>query len=119
MYPPPPKETIRQLLESELDTVCYCRYMVHLTFENGSRLSLEGPFRFAQRGELSTAPVNEFPLCEPKLTRVLGCKVIEINCDTDGTLDLEFSNGDALIVYANDPAYEAYTLQIDGKEYVV
>jgi len=50
---------------------------------------------------------------------VLGCKVIEINCDTDGTLDLEFSNGDALIVYANDPAYEAYTLQIDGKEYVV
>lgn len=51
--------------------------------------------------------------------RVLGCTISEIKCDTDGTLELGFSNGDVLIVYANDPAYEAYTLLIDGKEYVV
>jgi len=58
-------------------------------------------------------------MSESKLLRVLGFQVIEVKCDVDGTLELLFSNGDVLIVYANDPAYEAYTVFINGKEYVV
>ena len=30
-----------------------------------------------------------------------------------------FSNGDSLIVYGNDQNYEAYTMLVKGKEYIV
>jgi hypothetical protein len=86
--------------------------VIHLSFENGSKLSFSAPFRFAEGQLLSDAPVFEFPLSESTLVRVLGCQVSQVKCDADGTLELRFANGDALIVYANDSAYEAYTLPI-------
>lgn len=106
-------------MHNDVDSICFYRYEGYLTFENRNRLSFSAPFRFAERQILSDAPVFEFPLAESKLVRVLGCQVSQVKCDTDGTLELRFSNGDVLIIYANDPAYEAYTLLIDGKEYVV
>jgi hypothetical protein len=51
--------------------------------------------------------------------RTISCSIVAIRCEEDGTLELAFSNGDTLIVYANDPMYEAYTLFVDGSEYVV
>ena len=51
------------------------------------------------------------------LVRTLGCQVRKVKCEADGTLELRFSNGDVLVVYANDPAYEAYTLSVGEKEY--
>ena len=51
--------------------------------------------------------------------RVLGESVVRVSCDTDGTIEIQFSNDDILIVYATDPAYEAYTGLVDGREYIV
>jgi hypothetical protein len=51
--------------------------------------------------------------------RIVGCTVSHVGCEPDGTLTLTFTNGDALVIYANDPQYEAYTLLVDGSEYVV
>jgi hypothetical protein len=50
---------------------------------------------------------------------ILNCSIAEVVCDPDGTLRLRFTNGYRLVAYANDPAYEAYTLLLGGKEYVV
>ena len=119
MYPPPSEEIIRRLMDSDLDAVNFFRYVIHLRFENGNQLSIETPFRFDTRQNLSNSPANGFLLSESKLMRVLGSSINQFKCDTDGTLELQFTNGDALIIYANDPAFEAYTLSIDGKEYVV
>jgi hypothetical protein len=119
MNPPPPREVVECLMRSDVDSVCFYRYEGHLTFENRNRLSFSAPFRFSEGQPLADAPILEFPLTESKLVRVLGCHVSQVECDADGTVELQFSNGDVLIVYANDPAYEAYTLLIDGKEYVV
>jgi len=119
MYPPPPKEIVQKLIHSDLVTICFGSSVVNLHFENENCLSVEGPFRFAERRHLADAPVFDFPLSETRLIRVLGCSVNDMKCDTDGTLELGFSNGDVLIVYANDPAYEAYILLIGGKKYVV
>lgn len=68
---------------------------------------------------IAHAAVCEFPLCESTLLRLLGQSLDEIVCDADGTLDLTFGNHDRLIVYANDPMYEAYTLLIEGQKFVV
>lgn len=119
MYPPPPINIIQRLLHCDLVTICFGSSIVNFHFENGNYLSIEGPFRFAEGRLLADAPVSDFPLHETKLLRVLNCQITRIECDTDGTLELEFSNGDVLVVYANDPAYGAYTLLIDGKKYVV
>jgi hypothetical protein len=119
MYPPPAQDVIQKLANSSLELVSHGQYVIHLGFENGNKLSFSAPFRFADRKSLSDAPVLEFPLSEAKLVRVLGSQISQVKCDTDGTLELWFANGDVLIVYANDPAYEAYTLTIDGREYLV
>ena len=51
--------------------------------------------------------------------RILGQSVKSVECEVDGALDLGFSNDDRLIIYANNPMYEAYTLLIEGREYIV
>jgi len=104
---------------SDVDAISFYRYEAHLTFENRNRLSFSAPFRFSEGRHISESPFIRFPLSESKLIRVLGCQVSEVKSDTDGTLELRFSNGDVLIVYANDPAYEAYTVLIGEKEYFV
>ena len=119
MYPPPPLDIIQRLLRIDIETVCHGRCVVHLGFENGNGLSFSAPFRFADRKVLADSPIFDFPLSESNLLRALGCHVTALECEPDGTLALRFSNNDVLVVYANSPAYEAYTLKIDGKEYVV
>lgn len=119
MYPPPPTDLIQQLGNNELEAISFGQYVIHLGFENGNKLSFSAPFRFGKQSMLETLPINEFPLQESNLLQILGTKIDDIQSDNDGTLTLEFSNKNILIVYANDPQYEAYTLLIDGKEYVV
>jgi hypothetical protein len=119
MNAPPSIEIFHGIESSDVDEVSFYRYEVHLIFENRNRLSFSASFRFGRSELVSDVPICEFPLAKSELLRVLGCRVDELKCDTDGTLELRFSNGDVLIVYANDPAYEAYTLFVGGKEYFV
>jgi hypothetical protein len=119
MHPPPAITVFDGIKGSDVDAISFCRYSAHLTFENRNRLSFSAPFRFNDAQHISDAPIIEFPLSESKLVRVLGSQVSEVKCDLAGTLELRFSNCDVLIVYANDPAYEAYTVSIGEKEYIV
>ena len=119
MYPPPSKEIIEQLVDNTLVLVSHGQYVVHLAFENGNRLSVSAPFRYGAAQDLPNVPICEFPLPESRIVHSLGCSVRRVGCDIDGTLEIHFTNADVLVVYANNPAYEAYTLLVDGKEYVV
>ncbi|MSR57402.1 MAG: hypothetical protein EXS05_06995 [Planctomycetaceae bacterium] len=119
MYPPPPSDVIQQLTQGVVECISFGKYTIHFRFENGNRLSFSAPFRFGFEDCLDVLHVNEFPLNESCLIRVLGCPATGVTCEVDGTLHLRFSNGDALVVYANDPMYEAYTLFVGGIEYVV
>lgn len=119
MYPPPSLEIFYKLMRGDIEQIAYSLSVLSICFEKGDYLGIEAPFRFSKKEKISDSPVLDFPLAESQLMRLLGCKIVHINCDTDGTLELDFSNGDVLIVYANDPMYEAYTLSIDGKNYVV
>ena len=119
MYPPPPDLVIQRLNGNVIETISYGKYVIHLTYESGNRLSIAAPFRFGSAAVYPNTPVNEFPISESSLMRTISCSIVAIRCEEDGTLELAFSNGDTLIVYANDPMYEAYTLFVDGSEYVV
>jgi Family of unknown function (DUF6188) len=120
LYPPPPDDVIQKLKHSEVATVSFGKYVIHIKFDNGNQLSFEAPFRFDSARSVANGSVNEFPLTHSNLMRINGESINEIACDQeDGTLELSFSNGDILVIYADDPGYEAYTLLIDGTEYLV
>ena len=119
MNTPPPFDVFCGIKDSDVDVVSFYRYEAHLIFSNRNRISFSAPFRFCGKELLSKTPLINFPLTESNLVRVLGCQVKELECDEDGTLELQFSNGDLLIVYANNPAYEAYSLWVAGQEYIV
>jgi hypothetical protein len=53
------------------------------------------------------------------LLRVVGITIENSICDQEGNFEMVFSNGDSLIVYGNDQNYEAYTMLVKGKEYIV
>lgn len=119
MYPPPAPTELEKLSDGLVETVCFGQYVIHLSFDNGNRLSFSAPFRSGPIAALSESDVIEFPVSKSNLMQLIGNRVTKIECETDGTLHLQFSNDFGLIVYANDPMYEAYTLLISGKEYVV
>lgn len=119
MYPPPPAEIIRRLVGGTLELVSHGKYVVHLSFDNKSRVSISAAFRYDEKDKLLISPVHEFPLSESTIVRSLDHRVDRALCEQDGTLELHFSNDYVLIVYANDKAYEAYTILVDGKEYIV
>ena len=119
MHPPPSSAIIQRLAGASVESVCFGKFTAHISCENGMRLSFEAPFKFGRADVLSDGETTEFPVTESGLMRVVGCQISEAACEADGTLSLTFTNGDALVVYANDPMYEAYTLLVDGREYVV
>jgi hypothetical protein len=119
MYPPPAEDTIALLVSSVVDLISFGRYVMHISFENGDRLSVACPFRFDTAEAVAQSEICDFPLTASRILRIIGSSVARAECESDGTLHLRFGGGDILIAYANDPQYEAYTLVLGGQEYVV
>ncbi len=119
MYPPPAQDVLERLKNSPLEVVSFGLYVIHLVFENGNRLSISAPFRFSREETIADATISELPIYKSSLMRLLSHSIHEVRCDPDGSLELSFTNHDTLVVYANDPMYEAYTLLLEGREYTV
>jgi len=117
MYPPPDKIIIDKLLNNELESIAYGRCSIHLSFSNGNLISFEAPYRFAKSNELLDSQILDFPTNSSPLMRLLGFHIKRVDCESDGTLTLYFSNDDILILYDDSPLYQAYLLKIEGKEY--
>ena len=119
MYPPPSPDIIQQLIGCKVEQLSFGKYTVNICFGSKDRLDITCPFRFDAEEAIEASPLRELPLTESNMLRVLGSSVHQSSCEADGTLHLRFTNGDTLIAYANNPGYEAYTLEINGRTYVV
>jgi len=119
MNTPPPPNVIATLVSRNIELISFGKYIAHLTLDNEDRISIACPFRFDLSASIMDAPVQEFPLSSSTLLRIIGISIEHAECESDGTLQIRFNNGDSLIAYANDPNYEAYTLLINRVEYVV
>ena len=119
MYPPPAQDTIALLTGSVVELISFGKYVMHISFENGDRISVACPFRFDATETVASSEIVNFPLTVVSTLRIIGSSVEQAECEPDGTLHLQFASGDVLIAYANDPQYEAYTLVLGGKEYLV
>lgn len=119
MHPPPDPSILQKLVSHDVECVSFGKYTAHLSLDDGSRVSFEAPFRFGPAADLANDGPCEFPLISSSLMRIVGHSVTSAECEDDGTLWLTFDNGDTLVVYANNPMYEAYTVLVEGREYVV
>ena len=119
MYPPPPKEILLALTGNILDVVAFAKYVINLNFEGGNRIGIAAPFKYGKPSEIDQMDFTRLPIDSSNLITSLQSAVTDVKCDADGTLELAFADGYLLIIYANDPQYEAYTLTINGKDYVV
>lgn len=119
MYPPPPSDILNQFRQSALDSVCFGLYNFNLSFSNGNWINVSAPFRFGRDSDIMQSIICDFPLKETKILMAIGSSIKYVECDFDGSLDIIFDSEDRLIIYANDPAYEAYTIFVGGREYVV
>ena len=119
MYPAPPSDVIAKLIGRSVEMISFVKYGVHLSLDNEDNIGIACPFRFDRQDAIAESPVQDFPLVSSTMIRVIGASVDQAACEADGTLEVRFDNGDCLIAYANDPSYEAYTLSIDGIEYIV
>jgi Family of unknown function (DUF6188) len=118
MNSPPPSEVLQQLHGKIVDCVRFANYTIQLSIDPSNGLTFTAPFRFGATTSIRQSTTNDFPVESSDLMRIVGSSILNASCETDGTLILQFSNDDVLIVDALK-MYEAYTLLIHGTEYYV
>jgi len=108
MYSPPSQKVFDLLAGQTILAISFGKYVFHLTMDSGDRISV-----------VNETAIQLFPLNSSDLLRVVGITIENSICDQEGNFEMVFSNGDSLIVYGNDQNYEAYTMLVKGKEYIV
>lgn len=119
MYPPPDIVIYHALLQRGVESICFGLSAVSIAFEGNHNLNFVSCFRFGNRENVLTLPVENFPIKVSGMMSIINSVVTAVRCDSDGTLDLDFSSNGVLIIYANNPMYEAYSLRIDGNTFIV
>jgi hypothetical protein len=105
------------LLNKDIETICFGQYQVNLHFAAGAWLQIEGEFEHYSRDGLLQRGQG-FPIVQTTLLRLLGTTATNASFSEAGSLQLEMSNGDRLVVMGNNGMYEAYRL-FDGKNETV
>jgi len=99
------------LKAKQLELICFAAYSIYLHFDDKIIITIEGAFQHSIQGNKTQSLKCTFPLVGSNLMRLLTQKVKEVRNQSDGTLELDFSNGDVLIIYGDNGPYEAYHIK--------
>jgi hypothetical protein len=119
MYKPPKSTDLDFLCKKELQMLCFAEYSVYLHFGEGIIITIEGSFEHALAKRGKRPEEYSFPIEASKLMRLVAQRVEHLDARSDGTLRLEFSNGDTLTIRGANGPYEAYQIQHAGGRIVV
>ena len=109
------KETDLTFLQGrKLELICFAIYQVNLHFDSNVLITIEGAFEHHVQGE-ALAESGQFPLSTSRLMRLLEQHVREFQSKQDGTLTLEFSNEDKLVIHGDNGPYESYHIIHGGQ----
>ena len=112
MYGFPSSEEFAVLIDRELIQLRIGMYQVQLAFDGDLTLSIESIFIHSAAPMSNPKDDFSFPRSGSTLVSFLGLKVVSAITTPPESLTVEFSNGESLTVYDNDPSYEA--LQFSG-----
>jgi len=118
MYGLPQDIDLSFLKGRQLESICFAAYQVNLHFDNGAMISIFGTFRHFIIGENPGGKAAQFFLSGSNLMRLLTQTVKKVQRQTDGTLELAFSNDDNLLIYDDTKQYESYHIK-NGERLIV
>ena len=101
------------LVERTLEMVCFNQNQVYLHFDTNITIAIEGAFSY------KTDQVINVPVQNSNLMELLGSSVLVAQGDENGTLSLNFDNGQTLKVYDMTKQYESYTISYGDKVIIV
>ena len=101
-----------------LEQVAVGSYDVQFHFHGPVSLSVQNQIQHDSKGVVNEWDGDEnMPLSAASLLGLLGSSVVSVQGDPDGTLTLEFSNGDVVMVFDRE-GYEAYQIR-NGDQLVI
>jgi len=118
MYDLPKKMSFEFLEGRELELICFGPYAVTLHFGDHIQIQIEGAFEHAGKHK-ADGELYSFPIHGSHLMRLLTQQVTAADAKRDGTLAIEFSNGDRLTIQGNVSPYESYNVRYPGGVVVV
>lgn len=113
-------------MERELTQIAVASYNLHFHFlgpmpsdlsvaQSVVSLTVQSRVEHSSKGNVNEWDGDEnIPISAASLLGLVGASVVSVKGDLDGTLTLEFSNGDLVKVFDNE-GYEAYQI-FDGSQ---
>jgi hypothetical protein len=102
------------LVGKTVEALTFAPYGIHFRFEGDGLLTLESEFTFFY--ERSHQENITFPVQHSHLMRILQSSVTSAELDSNGDLQMQFSNGDH-IAFEKPIGYEGYRLRIGSEEF--
>jgi Family of unknown function (DUF6188) len=99
-----------------VELVCFAQFSVYVHLQGEILLTVEADFEHVH-GDTQERQLTTFPITQSSLMRLLECSVVSATVETDGRLQLTFSNGDGLTI-SKRPEFESYQLRIGAKELI-
>ncbi|MBL7214500.1 MAG: hypothetical protein ISS71_02345 [Phycisphaerae bacterium] len=95
------------------EMVCFVQYQIYLHFDEEITITIEGSFSYQSEGDIS------MPVRESDPMKLLGISISEVRGDTNGTLNLTFSNGETLKIYDDSQQYDSYRITYNDNDIIV
>jgi len=111
LYALPTDDDLKFLLGKTVELVCFAAYSLYIHMNENIMITVESSFRHLRDGDESQSSEEAFPLSQSTLMRLLGNSVNSVHGKDNGTLRLDFSNNDVLIIYGDNGPYEAYHIK--------
>lgn len=99
-----------------LEEVAFSANTVHLSFDASVSITIESSFAHWARQDAGLRNVTEVPVTESRLMQLIDASVESAVAADDGTLTLNFSNGQSFECYDDTPMYEAYHIMFGDEE---
>ena len=102
-----------------LELVCFAKYTVSFHFSGNLRVTVESNFSYQKSGTYSTPKPVHLPVVQSPLMELIGHNISGVANEGDGTLRIEFDNGEILRCYDPPGPYESYNIEDAGKLTIV
>ena len=106
------------LVGATLDTVAFAAFTIHLSFDGGHRITIEGCVGY-RAGDDDEERWDVVPPASSGLMRLTGQTVTSWQRIDRERVELDFDGGGHLVLVDDQPNYEAVQLLIDGVETIV
>jgi hypothetical protein len=109
-------DNVQILNGKNVELLCFAQFSLYIHLQGHVRLTVEADFEHIH-GDTHEHHLTTFPASESSLIRVLECSVVSATVESNGNLNLVFSNGDSLKI-SKRPEFESYQLKIGTQELI-